>query len=159
MVGLTTNIIAVYIKNFLDAKLNELEEQRINRDIPNNSLMDELDIYPDMVQDYQFSLSNGDYSIVDNEINDFISNTNIKVYKGTTEYKKLARELIKTRIKILQIDAKRAKGDYDLYEQHISSNISAPIQIQSNITLKILVNNANSKNNRNFSPKLCYNFL
>ena len=87
MTELTPHIIQVYIKKFLDAKLNELETQRVNRDIPNCNLMDDLDIYPDMIKGYQDALAKGDYSVIQNEIDDFIQNTKIDVNVDTISIK------------------------------------------------------------------------
>ena len=124
MAGLTPHIIKVYINKFLDARLDELEYQRLSRNRPNNSLMDDLDMYSDIIKTYQVALAEGDYSVIQEEISDFIYNTKIEIEPDTIEYKNLARELIRTRIKILQIDEGRAKGDYELFDKHIASKPS-----------------------------------
>lgn len=141
MASFNKQLVQTYINKFLTATLESLENERLQRDKPNNNLMDQLDIYPDMIKGYQNALSEGEYELVEPEMIDFMNDTNVKIYKNTDEYKYLARELIKARIDILAIEDKRAKGDYSLYDKFIKQNTPQTInQTQTNdLTLKTLI--------------------
>ena len=130
---LNSNKIKIYVDKFLTYTLQKLEDERLQRDIPNNTLMDDLDIYPDMIKGFQTALSDGKYDIVQNDIDDIAITNNITIEKDTLEYKELSRELIKAKIKILEIDSKRAKGDYTSYEQFVK-NQTIPSNIEDTTT-------------------------
>jgi len=130
---LNSNKIKIYVDKFLTYTLQKLEDERLQRDIPINTLMDDLDIYPDMIKGFQTALSDGKYDIVQNDIDDIAITNNITIEKDTLEYKELSRELIKAKIKILEIDSKRAKGDYTLYEQFVK-NQTIPSNIEDTTT-------------------------
>ena len=134
--------IELYVKKFLDSTLQELEDERIGRDNPSNNLMDDMDLFDEFRAEFKGHLLNGRYKCVQKEIEEIIDTNNITIDTNDITYKKLARELIKARIKILNIEEQRSAGNYENdYDKSLkSSNTSnqQSVKVKETITLKAL---------------------
>ena len=135
---LTDEQIRFYVDKFLHSTLQELEDERIQRENPSNNLMDELDLYQEYKESFKECIINGNYDCVKKELDDILQQNNIKNL-DTTTHKKLSRELIKARIKILDIEEQRSKGNYnntyDTLQTKNSINIAQKEDIQPTPTL------------------------
>ena len=112
---LTDKQIKLYVDQFLNFTLQELENERLKRDNPSNNLMDELDLYQEYKDEFKDCIINGNYTCVEQEVKDILHKNNIKKLDDNS-HNKLSREIIKARIKILNIEEQRSQGNYDTYQ-------------------------------------------
>ena len=136
--------IELYVEKFLHSTLKELESERIQRNKPSNNMMDELDLFEEFRKGFKEDLQHGRYEGVKKDINDIFTSNAISIDKDDITYKKLARELIKARMKILDIEEQRSAGNYDneydlsLQENTTTSSQTSNVKIEDIILLKAL---------------------
>ncbi len=103
-------IIKTFIRDFLD----EEEEMRINRERPYTD--EDLDHRAEFLglhqSDLKESLAKCDYRPASKHADDCIEQHRLEVPKGSEDYNRLCRELLKAQIAVLEVEQKRVYGDY-----------------------------------------------
>ncbi|BBO80218.1 integrase [Desulfosarcina ovata subsp. sediminis] len=108
-------IIREYIKGSLEWE--EDYKANLNRPLTDDALDSRVDFMESMEADMREALAKCDRSPVERDVKKLIEERGLDIEQGSEDYNILCREVTKANIDVLQVEQKRAMGDYSSPEE------------------------------------------
>ncbi len=145
MKELTEADIKKLLEGYMKSCLEEAEADRVSASRPiNQGYLDEyLEVLSFQTSDHREALALQDYRNIARHVDDLLSEHGLTMNKESMAYKKLCRELLKTKVKLLETEQRHAVGDYSQPEvlssplpfgdDHVMTQASAPAKKLSEV--------------------------
>jgi integrase len=101
------------IRNIIKTTIDEMEQEKaIGKTLTRGQLNDYLNDIDLIEHDYREALSLRDYRLIYPAVDKLIEESNLDLKKGSQDYQRLAAEVLKAHIHLLQVDRQQSSGDY-----------------------------------------------